>query len=100
MSNVTFTTDHKWKPFVYRGDVPVDVQAEYTSDHEYGFFKYLGVWYSVGEFSRVTEDVREFFKLDGCPIEPHGITGGSAFHSVLIEVSDSGDDYRVCLAKS
>ncbi len=93
----TYTTDHKWKSFKYRGEMPQSVQDEYP--HTYGdlFLKYLGVWYSLSEFTRVPHpDLYD----DDIPITPHGVTGGSAFHSVFIELSEDGDSYKICLAKS
>ena len=91
-----YVTDHKWKPFMFRGDLPPDVQEEYPLSYGDTFFKYRNMWFALGEFSR---PVHPELVDENCPIIPHGSSGGSAFHSVLIELSDDGDSYRVCLAK-
>lgn len=94
---ITYVTDHKWKPFTYRADLPKAVQEEFPLSYGDHFFQYRGAWFSLGEFSRtVSTDLFD----ENCPITPHGVTGGSAFHSVLIELSEDGESYRICLAKS
>lgn len=93
---IKYVTDHKWKSFTYRGDLPDDVRDEYPYSYGDFFFNYRGAWYALGEFSR---PVHPELYDEHCPITPHGVTGGSAFHSVLIELSEDAESYRVCLAK-
>jgi len=92
-----YVTDHKWKPFLYRSDLPDDIKGEYP-DSYYGdmFLKYNKVWYALDDFSRADP----YIDCESCPINPIGMYAGSAFHSVLLEISDCGNLYRICLVKS
>ena len=76
-----YTTDYKWKPFYYAKDGEA--------------FIYNKIAYSINEFIQVPTS-----SFTNCPITPHGQYIGSAFHSILIEISDDGDSYRVCMVKS
>lgn len=83
------TTDHKWKNFCYRYEVPVKVlteQFDYQDENEAldGFFCYRGTWYHLDEFLR-----------DGAPQGWHGFAADSFFSGVVIELSRDGEQYRV-----
>lgn len=86
------TTDNKWKPFVYRSDVPKRVlerDFDYQNADEAfdGFFKYRGVWYHLDMFMR-TEGVDDFKNWNG-------YHSNSAFSGVLLKVSRDGESYKV-----
>lgn len=89
MSTVKITTDHKWKPFTYRYDVPARVltsQFDYQDANEVsdGFFCYRGTWYHLDMFMRTTN-------FDGWT----GVHGDSYFSGVLIRLSDDGETYQI-----
>ena len=85
---MTIVTDHKWKPFVYRGEVPRKVLAEdldwVDSNTIEGYFRYRGVWYHLSEF--VCSDM-----IDGY----HGFLPHTSSSSVAVEVAEDGKSYRV-----
>ena len=87
-------TDHKWKPFTYRCDVPESIlgdQFDWTNEEEHtdGFFKYRKWWYHLGDFMRVDPVIQNEMK------EWHGIAHDSYFSGVLIKLSDDGEEYMI-----
>jgi hypothetical protein len=88
-------TDHKWKQFKYRDDVPRGVlasQFDYQDEDVIdGYFKYYGDWYHLDQFERVP-------KADG---EKGGLSGWDGVHhtswstGVLIKLSPDGEEYQV-----
>ena len=55
--STTIITDHKWKSFVYRSDVPAKIlagQFDYLSEDDAtdGFFRYRRNWYHLSDFMR------------------------------------------------
>lgn len=78
---MTYTTDHKWRDIRYDAD-------------GYAYVVYRGIRYGLNEFVR-TGDV-----YPDCPIKAHGNYQGSAFHSIMIELSVDGDRYRACMARA
>ena len=86
------TTNHQWRDFLYRHEVPENVlRSEFDwldEDDHSGFFRYRGVWYHLSMFLRTT--------IDGW----HGVHTDSAFSGVLIEVSNDGEQYRIGTAIS
>ena len=93
MSETTIITDHKWKRFKYRNEVPEKVLS---SDFDYqdpedvidGFFKYRKNWYHLDGFMIL--GVNHPF-----PNGYHGYMNDSFFSGVLIELSNDGEEYRV-----
>ena len=87
-------TDHKWKQFRYRDEVPkgilksqfgwTDEGHEANGDYSDGFICYKGYWYHLADFMRSTT-------VEGW----HGYHGDSYFSGVLIRVSDDGETYQI-----
>lgn len=91
------TTDHKWKPFKYRDEVPAKVladQFDYQNEEDAldGFFRYRGYWYHIDEFMAMH---RPGYDPDPFPPPWSGYTNDSFFSGVLIELSLDGEMYRV-----
>lgn len=92
------TTDHKWKAFRYRSEVPARVlkrQFDWTqADHEKhgdyldGFVKYKGTWYHVADFESVPRDAVSLQGWDG--YHAHGFSSG-----VVIKLSSDGESYKI-----
>ena len=82
-------TDHKWKQFKYRNEVPASVlasQFDYQDPEETfdGFIHYRGVWYHLDQFMR------------GAPIPGwDGFAGDSFFSGVAIKLSSDGEEYQI-----
>lgn len=88
---VTIKTNHHWRQFVYRSDVPADVlssQFDHLSedDGSDGFFCYRGHWYHTSDFMRATGG--ELTSWDG-------YASDSYFSGVVIKLSRDGESYRV-----
>jgi len=91
------TTDHKFKDFKYRYEVPqsvLDSQFDWTNkdyedhgDYSDGFFCYRGYWYHLGDFM---VDVPP--SLDG---NWQGWQADSFFSGVAIELSRDCEQYKV-----
>ena len=83
-------TDHKWKPFRYRYEVPERVLKDDLDwcepEEEYfdGFFKYRGQWYHLAEFLRGSR-----------PEGYHGFHADSFFSGVAIKLSEDCGEYQV-----
>lgn len=92
MANVTITTNHQWRDFVYRQDVPAKVlESDFDyldSDESDGFFRYRGVWYHLSGFMRLDDNATD---LAGW----HAYSSDSAFSGVLIKVSNDGESVMV-----
>lgn len=89
---ITIKTDHKWKPFVYRHDVPSKVltsQFDYQDAEDVldGFFRYRGYWYHLDGFMRLEASP----ELAGW----HAYAGNSFYSGVVIKVSSDGESYMV-----
>jgi hypothetical protein len=99
MSELTIKTDHKWKAFRYRNEVPRrvlerDFDYQDEDDATDGFFKYRGVWYHLDQFMRFG------FPFGGHPEDSpfkdwHAYAGDSFFSGVVIRVSSDGEQYQV-----
>ena len=98
MNDVKIRTNHNWRKFKYRDEVPAKVlasQFDWTDkahaehdDYSDGFICYRGTWYHMADFMRV----------DGGPDEMatwHGYHGDSYFSGVLIRISDDGEEYQI-----
>jgi hypothetical protein len=87
-------TDHKWKQFKYRYEVPERVlQREFDwLDEEEGwdqFFKYRDWWYHISEFERIDRYAPAWLrKWDGYKPD-------SFFSGVVIKISDDMEEYMV-----
>ena len=91
MDTLKLITDHKWKQFTYRCDVPVKVladQFDYQDPDECTdyFFKYRGYWYHIDEFMVFENDPDHGF---------HGHAGQSFFETLLIKLSNDGEEYQI-----
>ena len=95
--NLKIRTNHHWREFAYRWDVPADVLADqfdwtneaYETHGDYlgGFFCYHGHWYHLGDFMRTNCEL-----LD---LGWHGYAGDSFFSGVAIRLSDDGERFQV-----
>ena len=91
-------TDHKWKQFKYRDEVPpsvLDDQFDWMDEDEGfdGFICYRKHWYHIGDFTRNGE--HSPFGDEWC-----GHHSDTFFSAILIEISDDGEEYRIGLALS
>jgi len=95
MSDLTIRTNHHWRPFRYRYEVPEVVLADQfdhlDEDEGYdGFLCYRGWWYHLSDFMVWTSV--------GVPEEMtrwDGYASDSFFSGVLIKVSEDGEEYQV-----
>lgn len=96
----TIITNHHWREFVYRFDVPVDVleskfdwmkvtdpdtgvESWPEDDYVDGFLCYHGIWYHLSDFGQTDENGY------------HGCHSDSFFSGVLIRLSDDGEQYQI-----
>ena len=83
-------TDHKWKNFSYRYDVPekvLDDQFDYLDEDVFdGFFRYRRRWYHLSEF------LQPLYKFEN---EWHAYHSDSFFSGILIQVSNDGEQYKI-----
>lgn len=89
---VKVKTDHKWKQFKYRNEVPEKVlkdQFEHLDAEEQDdqFFCYRGWWYHVSDFMSG--------KLTDITGDWDGYHSDSYFSGVLLKLSKDGEEYRV-----
>ena len=90
---MSVTTNHHWRPFLSRLDVPTGIlvsQFDWTDadfaahgDYSDGFICYRNTWYHLGDFMRGG--------VDGW----HGSHANSFFSGVLIRLSDDGEEYQI-----
>jgi len=95
MSQPKIITNHQWRDFVYRWDVPDKVladQFDYQDPEETtdGFFKYKGYWYHLDMFMRFS-----YLGPKNAMNDWHGYHSDSYFSGVLIRLSDDGEQYQV-----
>jgi hypothetical protein len=94
MGDLTIKTDHKWKNFSYRYDVPKKVLREQFShlneeDNSDGFLCYRGHWYHLSDFMRANGHPDSAFnKYDG-------YASDSYFSGVLIKISKDCEQYQI-----
>ena len=92
MSDVTIRTNHQWRQFRYRDEVPKKVllsEFDYQDDDVFnGYFKYRGCWYHLDQFMALASSEGPFTGW-------HGYSGDSYFSGTLIRVSDDGENYQV-----
>lgn len=90
MSELQIITDHKWKPFRQRHEVPEKILRDefdwQDKDVTDGYFKYRGRWYHAEEF--MVND--SYF-----PGRWHGYHSDSAFSGILLLFSDDYTEYKV-----
>lgn len=95
--SLTIKTDSKYKPFVYRSEVPAKILAGQFNhlsedDASDGFFCYRGAWYHLSAFMR--SDSADAF-TEGGKGAWDGYAADSYFSGVLIRVSRDGETYCV-----
>jgi hypothetical protein len=84
-------TDHRWRQFQYRHDVPEKVlESEFVHLPEAfdGFFRYRKWWFHVSDFIRIPSEAAD---LRGW----HGYAPDSFFSGVLIKLSEDGEAFQV-----
>ena len=91
MSATRIITNHHWRQFKYRYEVPPSVLEDQFDlcDDDDGFIHYRGRWYHLSEFM-VTDQFSEW----------DGFHSDSFFSGILIKLSDDGEEYQVALALS
>ena len=81
------TTNHHWRQFKYRYEVPDSVlkgDLDWTTEDDFaGYFQYKGYWYHTGMFMRIPTPGWD------------GGHGDSFFSGVLIKLSECGEEYKV-----
>lgn len=83
-------TDHKWKSFKYRDEVPNTALEEFDyldEDVMNGFLHYRGIWFHISDFMLVGDDE----KLK----DWDGIMHLSAFDGVVIKISKDMERYKI-----
>lgn len=91
MSELTIRTNHAWRDFVYRSDVPAKVlesEFDYQDEEDTldGFFCYRGCWYHLDQFMVCDGDTFKGW---------HAYLSDSFYSGVLIRVSNDGERYQV-----
>lgn len=91
MNETRIITNHHWRQFKYRYEVPqsvLDDQFDYhgPDDGLDGFIHYRGTWYHLDQFMR----------LENTPGWDGG-HGESYFSAVLIKLSDDAEEYQIAL---
>jgi hypothetical protein len=90
------TTDHKWKAFKYRNEVPAKVLHRYdwlNEDDEFDGWiclrkKYGRMWFHLSDFMRLDRG-------SNIPGKWQGYSSDSYFSGTLIELSSDGEMYRI-----
>lgn len=88
--SMTIKTDHRWKKFYYRNEVPEKVLEAHFSHLEEaydGFFCYRRRWYHVSDFMSVRETLLNSLGFDG-------VLSDSFFSGVLLKLSSDGEEYQ------
>lgn len=89
---MNITTDHKWRPFLYRNQIPIKVLVEWFDhlepDDMDGYFRYRRRWYHISDFMNS--------KIEGWD----GIHHDSFYSGVVIKISKDGEEYQVGTAIS
>ena len=83
-------TDHKWKNFKYRNEVPESVLNDYFEhlpDEMDGFIHYARRWWHTSDFLRI--DGGDF----GTTWQ--GVSSDTYFSGAVIEISNDGEHYRI-----
>lgn len=84
------TTNHNWRAFCYRDEVPASVladQFDYLDEETFdGFICYRGAWYHLSDFER-----RDPRSIEGW----HGVHCDSFFSGVVIRLSSDGERYQI-----
>ena len=84
-------TNHRWREFVYRSEVPPKVLKDQfshldDSDGLDGFFRYRGHWYHISDFIKST---------GGALSSWDGYASDSFFSGVIMSLSKDGERYMV-----
>lgn len=89
---MTIRTNHHWRPFASRSEVPADIlesQFDYQpEDISDTYFRYLNTWYHLDQFMRCADPANPLQDWHGYCAE--GFTDG-----VLVRISDDGESYQV-----
>ena len=90
-SSVSIQTNNGWRRFKDRHDVPEKILASQFDwcDEDTGFIKYRGFWYHLSEFIR-----------HGPGASWHGSASSSAFYTVFLRISESGETFQIGNCKS
>jgi len=94
MSEAKITTNHHWRQFVYRCDVPqkiLDDQFDHLdTDAVDNFFKYRGVWYHLSDFER-----NAILPAENPLNKFHGFHAHGAFSATGIIIDDDCEAYQI-----
>ena len=89
---ITVTTNHNWRQFKYGYEVPESVHADYDwlddDARADGWMHYRGHWYHISDV------------MCGGIEGWQGSIGESFFSSILVNLSDDGEEYQIGLALS
>ena len=94
MSELTITTNHNHRCFMYGREVPEAIladQFDHLDENEQhdGFIYYRKCWYHVSDFMRIENHSNaEFSTWDG-------YASDSFFSGVLIRLTNDGDSYQI-----
>lgn len=88
-------TNHNWRAFTYRADVPPAILADQFSHLEEddaldNFFCYRGWWYHVSDFMRCADD-----SISSDLAGWDGYASDSVFSGVVLKISRDGERYKV-----
>jgi hypothetical protein len=88
MKEFEIITNHHWRDFLYRNEVPekvIRIDFDWLDDEVFdGFIFYRHNYYHVSEFIRSIQ-----FK------DWHGCSPDSFFSGILIKLSDDGEQYQI-----
>lgn len=99
MTELKIITDHKWKPFRYRYEVPqkvLDSEFDYQDPEDTldGFFCYRKVWYHLDQF---TVNIAPWgcLSAESPLMQWDAHLSDSFFSGVVIRVSEDFEEYQV-----
>jgi hypothetical protein len=109
-NTIKVRTDHKWRQFTYRYDVPAKVLASQFDYHRCtnecapdecdclpldGFFEYLGTWYHTDQFMRLSGAGAGTSDPNDRLAAWDGYAGDSFFSGVVIKLASDGERFQV-----
>jgi hypothetical protein len=89
-TELTITTNRRWRNFADRSEVPAKVLADQFShlseeDSFSDFFRYRGHWYHTSDFMAASGPLAGW----------HGYHGDSFYSGVVIRIDPHGEQYMV-----
>lgn len=90
-------TNHHWRRFKYRDEVPPSILTEFDwldeSEEFDGFIHYHGTWHHISEFMRPVDPNHPANEWDG-------FMSYTYFSGVAIKLSDDGEQYQIATLMS